>query len=421
MDKEKMEKLFYNQLSQKPQKKNSFQMSTEKYNSLVQEVKIAKSANKKANRHYWLLQHYDVLMVAETEHLIAPIVNNKILYYVPFEKIFDILCSTHESIGHGGRDRMRKELQERYKNITLYEIQTFLNLCELCLVKRKNEKKSPLVKSKPVSQFNSRCQVNFIDYQFQADGDYKFIMVYQNHLTKFVILRALKYKTAEEVAHQLLDIFSLFGTPSILQSDNEHEFCESVIENLKIIWPELKIIHEKAPHFTISCQDIENMINTWMADNKSNNWSKALGFIQFMKNHSLLVGIKRSPFETMFGQMTKVKLSSANFPNYILPDMNTEGDLDKILTEDDTEALVMEFVDTEHAIPKELLNENNKCNICDRVLELLQDGVCYQCSQKRNIYQERREAKQNLDVRAISYDPTAEIGMTIKVKVPVVN
>jgi len=40
-------------------------------------------------------------------------------------------------------------------------------------------------------------------------------MVYQGHLTKFVQLRALKSKTAEEVATNILDIFCIFGAPVI--------------------------------------------------------------------------------------------------------------------------------------------------------------------------------------------------------------
>jgi transposase InsO family protein len=52
------------------------------------------------------------------------------------------------------------------------------------------------------------------------------IMVYQNHLTKFVVIRPLTPKRAAEVAYQLMDIFLLFGAPHILQSDNGSEFTE---------------------------------------------------------------------------------------------------------------------------------------------------------------------------------------------------
>lgn len=46
------------------------------------------------------------------------------------------------------------------------------------------------------------------------DDQCKFILVYQNHLTKFVQLRPLKSKVAEEAAYVLLDIFTNIGAPS---------------------------------------------------------------------------------------------------------------------------------------------------------------------------------------------------------------
>ncbi|QQP35498.1 Uncharacterized protein FKW44_023745, partial [Caligus rogercresseyi] len=68
--------------------------------------------------------------------------------------------------------------------------------------------------------------------QSTADREYRFIMVYQDHLTKFVCLRPLKTKTADEVAGQLVKKFCDKGAPQILQSDNGREFANKVIEKL---------------------------------------------------------------------------------------------------------------------------------------------------------------------------------------------
>ncbi|XP_072401093.1 KRAB-A domain-containing protein 2-like [Diabrotica undecimpunctata] len=111
---------------------------------------------------------------------------------------------------------MMKELKTKYKNITVEFVKVYLNLCVPCqnLQNEYSRKKELVVKPILSSAFNSRCQVDLIDMQSQADGDYKFIMVYQDHLTKFVQLRALKTKRAEE------EVFTIFGAPHILQSDN---------------------------------------------------------------------------------------------------------------------------------------------------------------------------------------------------------
>jgi len=69
--------------------------------------------------------------------------------------------------------------------------------------------------SKPIleSTFNSRAQVDLIDMQSQHYNDYRFIMNHQDHLTKYVILKPLKSKRAEEIAYNLIDIYTLFGAP----------------------------------------------------------------------------------------------------------------------------------------------------------------------------------------------------------------
>ena len=51
------------------------------------------------------------------------------------------------------------------------------------------------------------------------DGGYVQILNLQDHFTKFLVLRSLKSKRANEVAYNLIDIFTLIGAPCILQSD----------------------------------------------------------------------------------------------------------------------------------------------------------------------------------------------------------
>ncbi|XP_022817975.1 KRAB-A domain-containing protein 2-like [Spodoptera litura] len=148
--------------------------------------------------------------------------------------LFDVLHEIHLSVGHGGRNRMVAEA-------------------------KKNE-------------LNRRCQVDLIDMQTNSDGDYMMILVYQDHLTKFVQLHPLQSKTAEEVSKTLLVIFCIFGSPSILQSDNGREFANRVVKNLTQVWPGLKIVYGKPRHSqvqgSVECanQDIEKMLMSWMAD-----------------------------------------------------------------------------------------------------------------------------------------------------------
>ncbi|GFS60703.1 KRAB-A domain-containing protein 2 [Trichonephila clavipes] len=213
----------------------------------------------------------------------------------------------------------------------------YIHLCEPCQKKQKDIKKGIVLKPTIFSEFNSRCQVDLIDFQSQPDREYKFIMVYQDHLTKFVILKSLTSKKAEEVAYNLVDVFSLLGAHSILQSDNGREFANNVVTRLKEFWPALKIVHGKPRHSQSqgsvdrANQDIENMLCTWMQDNKSDRWSEGLHFVHFMKNRAHPSGIKRTPYEALFGCKPKVGLSTSFLPEYVLKDINTEEQLEKII------------------------------------------------------------------------------------------
>uniref|UniRef100_A0A8C4XBG1 Integrase catalytic domain-containing protein n=1 Tax=Erpetoichthys calabaricus TaxID=27687 RepID=A0A8C4XBG1_ERPCA len=285
--------------------------------------------------NYRIIQWYDVLTVQGCEKLIEPLsdARESVKKFVHAEELFDILYSTHLSIGHGGRDRMIKQLNTLYKNITQAQIKMFLDLCEPCQQKQKSAKKGIVVKPIISSHFNGRCQVDLINYQSQPDGKFKFLLVYQDHLTKFVVLKPLTSKRDDEVAYNLLDIFLLF------------KFCNKILEYVTQLWPEIQMVNGKPRHsqnqgsVERANQDIENMLTTWMADNQTNKWSEGVRFVQFMKNRGYHSAIKRSPYEAMFGCPAKVGLSSSIIPQSVLHSINTEEDLEKL--EDSQETVIM--------------------------------------------------------------------------------
>jgi len=90
--------------------------------------------------------------------------------------------------------------------------------------------------------------VDLIDFQSHPDGKYRFIMVYQDHLTKFVILKSLEFNPTELGAYNIIDIFTLIEAPSVLKSNNNKEFANQIVSSLKDYWPELKLVHGKPRH-----------------------------------------------------------------------------------------------------------------------------------------------------------------------------
>ena len=99
-----------------------------------------------------------------------------------------MIHEAHIAVGHGGRTHMIKELKCKYKNVTVESIFTYLRLREPCQKKQKTLNKRIVVKPILHNEMNSRCQVDLIHMQSNPDRDMKFILVYQDHLTKFVLL-----------------------------------------------------------------------------------------------------------------------------------------------------------------------------------------------------------------------------------------
>ena len=190
--------------------------------------------------------------------------------------------------------------------------------------KKRSETSKLIVRLIASSDFNSRGQVDLVDYQSCPDGDFKWAMHYQDHLTKFSILRPLKSKRAAEVAYQLTDIFLLLGAPHILQSDNGREFTANIITELKLLWPELKLVHGRPRHpqsqgsVERANADIKSMIISWTHENNNTHWSERLRFVQFKtKTRSYHRTIDQSPYSALFGSDLKVGLSSTAIPKEI--------------------------------------------------------------------------------------------------------
>lgn len=277
---------------------NAF-LSTSEYGNLIEQVKRSKMClktfgEKKTVKDYRTVRKYDILVQNGKECLIRPVdEKNVILYYVTTDELFDILYETHFAIGHGGRNRMVIELKNKYCNITNETIMVFLKLCTHCQKKAMHPKRVSV--SKPVLQstFNSRAQIDIFDMQAQHYNNYCFIMEYQDHMTKFVVLKPLKSKRAAEIASNLIDIFTIFGAPSILQSDDGKEFVNSVINELHSMWNEIKIVYGMPRHSQSedsvehTNRDVQEMLVAWMAKNNSSDWPSALKFIQFKKNQTI--------------------------------------------------------------------------------------------------------------------------------------
>lgn len=127
--------------------KNNTYMSDSMYKNILQDVYNAKlKKNQKTPLDYRRLQRYDIVTVGNEQKLVFPMIEEEVnsarfKYFVRTRELFDVIHQAHLSIGHMGRDRLTKELNEHYKNVTIESIVLYLSLCKVCQENPKRKKK----------------------------------------------------------------------------------------------------------------------------------------------------------------------------------------------------------------------------------------------------------------------------------------
>ncbi|CAF3791028.1 unnamed protein product, partial [Rotaria socialis] len=334
----------------------------ERYNQTIELINNAKlkSSARRNDQEISLLKTYDVLNLSNQDKLVKKIQGSEdtsIKYYVSINEVYDVIRIAHFNIGHPGIRYTLKEILKKCANITEKHV-------KLCISELR-----PIISN----DFHSRGQVDLIDMQSSPDGKFKFILNYQDHFTKFCILRPIKSKTAAEVAYNLLDIFTTFGAPAILQSDNGREFVAKVIEELALIWKDLEIVHGKPRHpqsqgsVERSNQDTKQLLGTLTHENNSTKWAEGLRFVQFQKNSGFHRVLNNSPYAVLFGNQPKLGLSSTSLHPSIFNDITTEEELTNelgLLTNDalDVNSCASDSEEDELKIDEPNINDELKDN-----------------------------------------------------------
>ena len=113
-----------------------------------------------------MLAHFNIIIIMVTIITLSTVIINAILIiiprYVTFETLFDTIHDDHvQKEKHTGRLLTYKDLSLRYANITMEHVIAYLDLCEVCQMKKGRAKKGVVVKPIVSSNMGNRAQVDF--------------------------------------------------------------------------------------------------------------------------------------------------------------------------------------------------------------------------------------------------------------------
>ncbi|XP_044271340.1 uncharacterized protein LOC123015594 [Tribolium madens] len=243
---------------------------------------------------HWMCSNKTLEWTKGLDHV--QLMRNKFLNYNIEKSPFDALFAAT-----AGLEQDQPELisEEEKDPLSSYDMEKIPQVKKQRRVRRKAPFKS--LQTFVMSGLTSRCSVNLIDYHTKPDGHYNFIMVYQNTSTKFSILKPLKTKFPDEVAENLVDIFTLVGASDVVESYHGREFVRKLAKSVNHLHPNLIFEYNLTTYRNYkSVCSIEIEIQRWMLHNGTQQWTQALPFVQLTTNKSFDEEMAVVPFEAFF-------------------------------------------------------------------------------------------------------------------------
>ena len=139
--------------------------------------------------------------------------------------------------GHFGYDRLLAAIRRRYFWYGMAtEISLFCKTCDLCAARKQKRKFKNPMKRYLVGNPFERVAIDIMG-PLPPAGENRYILVIQDYFSKWVEALAVPDQKAETVARVLVDrVFSVFGTPFHLHSDQGRDFESKLFKELCAIY-----------------------------------------------------------------------------------------------------------------------------------------------------------------------------------------
>ncbi|CAI6358245.1 unnamed protein product [Macrosiphum euphorbiae] len=243
------------------------------------------------------------------------------------------------------------------------------------------------------------------DLKYYVFNEELFNIIHDTHLT-------IGHGGRNRMEYELNKKYKNITRESIMLYLNLCISVNKIINELCNMWEDLKIVHGKPRHSQSqgsverANQDVENILATWLQDNKTKKWSEGLKFVQLMKNRSLHHGIKCSPYEAMFGCSAKIGLKSSVLPISIINKLKTEEDLEAAITSMNTG----DHCEVDETLIEEKNEEEKIDNRINKITAVRTESVV-------NLKTQANRMKEASEKRFCE----AKVGETVKIKIPDVD
>ena len=128
----------------------------------------------------------------------------------------DLLCQAHDDAGHQGVDRTISRLKSMAFWVRMpSDVHDYVTSCEVC--QRAKPTKVPLVNT-PIGRTMQLVQVDILEVPLSRKGN-RYLLVVEDAFTKWLECYPVPNQETETITEKLVELFSRFGIPEFLHSD----------------------------------------------------------------------------------------------------------------------------------------------------------------------------------------------------------
>ena len=222
-----------------------------------------------------------------------------------------IIKQIHCDLGHANYKTVYRTIKEEYYWPKMRdEIESVVRSCLECARFNKNKRMKihyPIL----VGESFERIGIDTMGPLRESHRGCRYILVAIDYLTKYVMMKAVKSKTAEEVAKFIYeDIILIHGPPHTILSDNGREYKNEILNKL---CDRMKINRKYSTPYRPQTNGLVERTNQSLlgilAKNtylNPKNWDKYINLIRYNYNTRFNSSIGMSPFELIFGRKPNV-------------------------------------------------------------------------------------------------------------------
>lgn len=222
-----------------------------------------------------------------------------------------VIHACHDLPSSGGHLAFKAtfdKVRDRYWWPTMHsDVQQHVNSCISCQHRKTSHRPPALpVGHRPVERPFQCVAVDLVEYKSASEGN-RYILSVIDHFTRFVILIAIKNKEATTIVRNLMDrVFSIFGPPETLHSDQGTEFENQLVKELQNVFGYSKTrTAAYRPQGNSVLERVHSTLHSMLAMYSNlacDNWAELLPFVQLAHNTAYSSTLHETPHYLVFGR-----------------------------------------------------------------------------------------------------------------------